>query len=322
MDNFSEQDWELLGQIRGGFLEAKAGLGDYWGSDRALELYEETFAQRIGWKWQAVVEELCQRGWSPPQGVRLLDWGCGTGIAARVFSEQWGDKVVDVTFLDRSPRAVRFATGIYQNRFANIPVVVKTSGAPTGPTIMLISHVANELGEKDLQRLLEDVRQCHTVIWVEAGSRVNSQRLRQVREHLRGCGRIIAPCDHQNACGLGDPSREKDWCHFFAATPNHVHQSAGWRRFAKELNVDLRSLPVSFLVMGMGAASGDEPPEVCDVARVLGRVREFKGYCTFLACGADGVRSERMMKRQDKTTFKQLCDGGFCLRYDRAVTGG
>jgi hypothetical protein len=78
-------------------------INDYWDSVRTLELYDQTFAQRIGWKWDAVLDYLKRIRWNTNQGT-TVDWGCGTGIAARLFARRYTD-LDEIRFVDRSPVA-------------------------------------------------------------------------------------------------------------------------------------------------------------------------------------------------------------------------
>ena len=75
-----DPDLSTLERLRQGFLAGTAGQQDYWRSARDLAAYDATFAQRIGWKWDFVLEDLMALGWKPPAGP-VLDWGCGSGIA-------------------------------------------------------------------------------------------------------------------------------------------------------------------------------------------------------------------------------------------------
>jgi hypothetical protein len=96
-------DWPALERLRDGFLAAGAAPADYWTSTAQLAAYDLTFAARIGWKWDFVLGELARRGWSPPPGA-VLDWGCGTGVAARRFVHHFGPAAVpQVTLSWTSP---------------------------------------------------------------------------------------------------------------------------------------------------------------------------------------------------------------------------
>ena len=80
---FKQKDLETLRELRAtllGMEQRPAGepAQPYWASARTLELYDRIFAARIGWKWEAVLDEVEQRGGLPaPRSV--LDWGTGTG---------------------------------------------------------------------------------------------------------------------------------------------------------------------------------------------------------------------------------------------------
>jgi hypothetical protein len=71
--------------LRERFLNRTAGAEDYWRTAEDLALYDATFADRIGWKWDAVLRELTLRGWAP-RSRHVLDWGCGTGSPAGACS--------------------------------------------------------------------------------------------------------------------------------------------------------------------------------------------------------------------------------------------
>src|SRR5207244_1564733 len=103
-----------------------------------------------------------------------------------------------------------------------------------------------------------------------------SRRLIAIREELLGPFHVVAPCPHQGRCGLLAPGNERHWCHHFAEPPAEAFQSADWRRFSTELGIDLRSLPVSFLVLDRAM------PKPSPGARQVGRSRRYKGYTTYL----------------------------------------
>ena len=55
-------DWAALDRLRDTFLAVQSTGADYWMSRSDLENYDFTFAQRIAWKWDAVLRELGLRG--------------------------------------------------------------------------------------------------------------------------------------------------------------------------------------------------------------------------------------------------------------------
>src|SRR6202011_496947 len=94
--------------LRQRFLDGTAGATDYWSSENDLALYDATFGERIGWKWDAVLSELAARGWQP-RSRAVLDWACGSGVAGRRVAALWPE-IESLALHDRSPLAVRFAT--------------------------------------------------------------------------------------------------------------------------------------------------------------------------------------------------------------------
>src|SRR5213596_2022051 len=83
-------DWAALDRLREIFLGGPPPGGSYWRSPVDLASYDLTYAQRIAWKWDAVLGELRARGWAPPFARPLLDWGCGSGVASRRVLDWFG----------------------------------------------------------------------------------------------------------------------------------------------------------------------------------------------------------------------------------------
>ena len=53
--NWTALDWKTLDRLREGFLSGSAAKGPYWKSRDDLAHYDATYAERIGWKWDAVL---------------------------------------------------------------------------------------------------------------------------------------------------------------------------------------------------------------------------------------------------------------------------
>jgi ribosomal protein RSM22 (predicted rRNA methylase) len=84
-----------------------------------------------------------------------------------------------------------------------------------------------------------------------------------------------------------------------------VHQDQAWREISQRLNLDLRVLPYSFLVLENGGRL--EPEAGC--SRVIGTPREFKGHLKVLACDSSGVQDWVLQKRDAPELFKELRKG-------------
>ena len=81
-------------------------------------------------------------------------------------------------------------------------------------------------------------------------------------------------------------------------------RSSYWRKVSTELKVDLRSLPVSFLVAHKNLAN-----DCMNQARIIGRPRAYKGFVRWQACAGHGVFSD-FQKRASKSVFKALSEVG------------
>jgi ribosomal protein RSM22 (predicted rRNA methylase) len=300
MKHFTSGELGILEELRERFLAGTAGHADYWQSPEHLELYDSLFAERIGWKWDAVIDELNRRGWRP-KTTRVLDWGCGTGVAHRRVMAAW-PQFTEVALHDRSPRAKHYAAQRAQQEF---PQAKLSWDAPTvsSETLLVVSHVINELPAAELEKLLELARQAGEIIWVEAGTHVDSRRLIEVRERLRDVFTPVAPCTHAMPCGMLSAENAPHWCHHFSRPPSAIFQDARWAAFAKEIGIDLRSVPYSFLVLARGVLQ----PAGC--SRVIGEPREAKGYARVLSCQAKGVAEFVLQKRDAPELFRAIRKG-------------
>jgi ribosomal protein RSM22 (predicted rRNA methylase) len=304
--HWSPSDLAVLRRLRARFLAGDAAAGDYWDSREDLALYDETFAERIGWKWDAVLRELECRQWRP-QSRNMVDFGCGSGVASRRVLEAWPGQFATLTLHDRSLTAMKYAAE--QVRNAAGPVQVHTAQAVTSlpyDTVLVVSHVLNELPPETLSRLLHLAGQAREILWVEAGAHAESRRLiAEVREPLLAVGthHVVAPCTHQAACGMRVEVNAPHWCHSFARVPSEAFQSGRWTEFSRELGIDLRALPYSFLALervdlAAKTASG--------CSRIIGRPREYKGYSKILSCQAEGVTEFTLQKRDDPELLKTI----------------
>jgi hypothetical protein len=332
--DWSKIDWAALERMRGGFLEGAAGREDYWRSESDLEAYDQSFAQRIGWKWDFVLADLARLGWRPPQGD-VLDWGCGSGVAGRRFLTRFHTHTTGSLVLhDRSMRAMDYAERRAREEFPGLAVRRETASGTPAPmtrqtplppgevpplgggegdsvgegssrgiaTTILVSHVLSELSGPSLDSLLAQVRRATAVLWVEPGTYQASRALIAVRERLRGEFQIVAPCTHQAICGLVVPENERHWCHHFGATPTEVFMDGDWARFARLAGIDLRSLPLSYLVLDKRPVR----PLPAGAVRVIGRPRIRKDCALLFGCDASGVRDRRLAKRTFPQEYK-LC---------------
>ncbi len=288
-------DWGRLRELRTTFLQEGPGGPAYWSDDDVLRDYDRTFGERIGWKWDFVLDELELRGWAPPPGT-VLDWGCGSGVAGRRFLERFPTTGA-LRCHDRSLRAETYA--VDRATSAGIPV-----SGEGDPVTLVVSHVIGELDDASLRRLVGVASAATAVVWVEPGDHRSSRLLIEVRERLRPAASVVAPCTHQEACGLLVGDNDRHWCHHFASPPSEAFTDAGWGRFASETGVDLRSLPVSFLVMD--ARPVIERP---DLVHTIGRPRVSKSEARVFCCDSTGVFDRRITKRRLPDPYRQAKKG-------------
>ena len=324
-------DWAALDRLRELFLAGSGAGADYWTSPADLANYEFTYAQRIGWKWDAVLRELALRGWTPPPDRPLIDWGCGSGMAGRRVLEFFGkDSFVALRVCDHSTLAMEFAADTARQAFPGLRVEVSErtgpeagataiplgdvataeAVAPAAPGILVISHVLNELNEAGGRALRESLDRADAVLWVEPGTHADSRALIAMREALREQFVVVAPCTHQAGCGLRAAENERHWCHHFAPPPPGLQADGDWVRFAQRAGIDLRSVPYSFLVLERRGLRARVPGVLPDGwSRILGGTRIYKGYAKVLGCQADGVRDRMLQKRDAPELFKALKAG-------------
>jgi hypothetical protein len=304
-------DWPALDRLRETFLASRSGGGAYWNSLSDLANYDFTYAQRIAWKWDAVLHELRQRGWTPPPGP-LLDWGCGSGIAGRRVLGFFGaDSFKRLRLFDRSALAMEFAAEAAHAVFPRLDVEACAESEIGAPGTLILSHVLNELDETGGRALRKVIDCAEAVLWVEPGTHADSRALIALREPLREQFQVIAPCTHQAGCGLLTPGNARHWCHHFAAPPAGIMADSNWVRFAQRSGLDLRSLPYSFLVLERKGLRAPTPGLLSDGwSRVLAEARVYKGFAKVLSCQRDGVRELELQKRVTPKVHRAFKDGG------------
>ncbi len=295
--DWNDVDWSLLRQMREGFLKPEKSK-DYWASRKELEHYDLTFAARIGSKWRAVLEEVGDR--DLPDSMTLVDWGAGTGMASRVFGEEHFEKIKEVLVWDRSALAASFAVEKLKAQGLEARVLAPAEPIPE-PYWLLASHVWNELMEPGI--FLETLQRSEGFFWVEPGTPAISRAILEVRAMARESFEVLAPCPHQSACGLLAPENDAHWCHHFAPPDPEVFTTREWKRFSKELQIDLRSLPVSYLVATKSERRAFPP----GTGRVIGRPRVYKGFVKGLLCTEEGVSDEKIFEGRSGKRFLENC---------------
>lgn len=297
-------DLTRIARLRDLFLADRPdrrALADYWRDPKDIAAYDAVLAARIGWKWDAALAECKDRGFERAEGQTVLDYGCGSGIAARCFVREFG--AGQVLLHDRSPHAMAFATQSLAAAHPGVAASELPSPDDAAPDVLLVSHVLGELDEAGERQLCGLIDRSKRVLVVEPGNRPVARRLSQLRDQLLDTFAMVAPCPHQQKC----PSlvADNDWCHLFATPPPEVFTDGFWARVARELTIDLRSLPYAFLAMQRrDQAAGPPPPP--DHERLLGRAEIHKHYARVRSCSADGLQIIEIQKRHEAPIWRAL----------------
>lgn len=301
---WSEIDWSSLSRHRERFLGGGPTGEPYWESAADLAGYDLTYGERIGWKWDAVLDELKLRGWKPALG-NVLDWGCGSGIAGRRVIGRFGPAAFDsLKVWDHSPLATEFALDKARREFPGLAASAATAdflrgGEPIG--LLIISHVLNELAPPAFEEIRALAGRSRAVIWTEPGSHDISRALGALRDEWAPQFSVVAPCTHAKACPILAPGNERHWCHHFAAPPPAIFADSNWVKFGQRAGIDLRSLPYSFM-----ALDRDREAVAAGLSRVIGRPEQFKPYVRLLNCDEGGLEQLMVMRRDNPALYKEL----------------
>ncbi len=305
-------NWNELKSLRQLFLSDYKSKQSYWKSKELLNDYDETFAARIGWKWDSVLKEVAGT-LTLPKTYTLIDWGAGTGIATRKFISHFSSSLPNkILLIEKSELAQQFAKEKIQNLHPGILVETKTSlSSSLDNFVLLISHVLTELSDSSLRELVRFASTASAIIWVEPGTSPCSKLLSGARERLLSDFRSLAPCTHNLSCPLLAKERVNDWCHHFAKVPTEAFTTSHWKTFSKEMGIDLRSLPTSYLVLSKSATETTHSKQ-----RLIGRARIHKGYSIAQVCSANGFQEIKILEKTGKKKIKELKDTPFSYFVD------
>jgi ribosomal protein RSM22 (predicted rRNA methylase) len=320
-------DFQILKTLRALFLNpSEAGVLDYWNDPKVLHAYHQVLGERIRWKWQSVLRALGTRQQALKELLTsfdtVVDWGCGTGVASQALAN-WLNEMCETSEIqfpknwlvsDRSRLAMEFASQQLEKsqQFRQLNVLKsQPNKCPTGANVLgLISHVLTELKETQLDELLNWVRKCGAVLWVEPGTPYCGDIIVKMRQRLLEDGFVpLAPCPHFNACPFSKThdqtspdAHSNDWCHFHAQPPNEAFQTAFWAKVSKEMKLDLRDLSVSYLFM----VKDPKQMSVADQKVLLGRLHRSKVHSGVLFCTTSGLQKKEFSNKKDRALLKDL----------------
>ncbi len=298
-------DWERLRELRQIFLGEKKTEQDYWDSYETLDCYDRTFAQRIGWKWDFALSEIKKSGWEPMPRSIVCDLACGTGIAGRSFLHAFCENSIQsIHYSDRSTSAQKYSEDRHIESFNDISLSAEFPGREA---LFLISHIGTEIAGSEVEKIISLLKaKAYGFIWVEPGAFNTGRMLSQIREKLLDEFAPWAPCPSNASCPILSSSHWDDWCHQFAKPPSGIFQDAFWAQFSKELKVDLRSLPVSFLCMDRRSAV-----RRIDIGRFLGRPHINKYQVEIQTCTGGCLKRLNILKRNHPELYKAFRKDNF-----------
>lgn len=296
----SRDELARLERLRALFLDDGRGdreLADYWRDDEDLAAYDRVLAERIGWKWDAALAECRDRGFARADGHVVLDFGCGTGIAAARFAAWFGAR--QVRCFDRSARAAAFASRWVRRHVPQVTATPVDDVEHERPDVLLVSHVLGELDARGARVLHGLIERSERVIVVEPGNHRVARRLSALRDAMLGRFHVLAPCPHAQACpALADPT---DWCHFFATPPAAAFTDGERVRAFRAVGIDARALPYSFVALQRSPVPEPDPAH-----RLLGRPETDRNASRVRLCTTGGIATVELSRRDEPQTWRTL----------------
>jgi hypothetical protein len=285
-------------------LSAAAGA---WGDLAARALF---FTVADAAKIQVPLAELAMRGLDPCAAtgapIRVLDLGAGCGamslgLIAHVAAHGGGPLAIEL--IDRDARALAIAADAIRGFASAVGVSARVdvrtadvSAVPAGPyALIAVGSVVNELapaaGLGVVRAALRALAPTGALIVIEPALRETARALHAVRDAILGAGdgHVFAPCTRRTApCPM--LASEHDWCH------EERTLELPPRAMRLAVNTGLRdgAMKFAYLTLRRAAADlGDDP----GARRIVGFGHKPKGRYEVPACGADGLVTLRLLRR-------------------------
>ncbi len=268
---------------------------------------------------------------------RVLDVGAGygtTSLGVARFARRHGVEAVEVTAIERDPRAIDAFTALARRApeaglTAALSLDVRRADARAfdagrlGPfDLICLGLSLGELfgtdpgaelaAEPYLRALAARLAPGGALVVIEPALRTHARALQRLRDRfLEGALRVHAPCFTDAPCPL--LRRERDWCHGQLPLPLPVPlapiaEAAGLRR---------TRLTYSYLTLREGAPARDR-------WRIVGGPVRSKGKAEWDACGPAGLVKLRRLERDQKRSPSPLdaAERGAAFAIDAALSDG
>ena len=231
--------------------------------------------------------------------ISLLDAGAGPGTASWAAAALWPE-LASITMLDHNREFLSLASALATR--AESPALRKAlhvegdiagySGSETFD-IVVMAYAMTELSEDRVTTVVADLwsKTAGLLIVVEPGRTRDYHRLMTLRAELLTAGAtLVGPCPHDEAC----PLPAGDWCHFSVRLArSRDHQTM------KGASLGYEDEKYSYLIAARPALTAER-----GWSRVIGPPSASKFDVTLPLCTPEGVRRERLLKRQGGA-FKQ-----------------
>ncbi len=232
--------------------------------------------------------------WSNSGIPTIIDLGCGSGSFSQACVSYFGFEKAKVILFDHSKVFLDVARSLLAKSSSDLKIEahraliadVKLHAHPHGQ-IVLMGYVLNEMSERGLERLLQNlkslVEEKTALVITDPGTETSSRHLMSIRDKLVAMGYIsLYPCPHQKPCPL--LKRTRDWCYseFPPIESKAVSIVDKMSRIKRE---NWHSTAFVFVSPSLNLESAGEPTEGTVVGRPLNR--ETKRY-DYLVCSENG----------------------------------
>jgi len=213
----------------------------------------------------------------------ILDAGAGTGAASLAAGAYFPG--AHITLVERDPAFAAAARQWLPDATLIAADIARLDSLPPHD-LVIAAYSLGEFGAPLAKALWHAAR--IAVVLIEPGTPRGFALIREVRGDLLTAGaRMIAPCPAETPCPIVDP----DWCHFAA----RVERSSLHRR-VKGGELGYEDEKFSYVALAR------EPVDL-PAARIIRHPQHHPGLIEIEICTADGLRSERIFKR-DRDRFR------------------
>lgn len=238
----------------------------------------------------------------------VLDVGSGTGAATWAVENLTNANQITCLEREKEMRNIGIKLMEGQLSFQNVKWqefdLIKEE-ITKNADLVVTSYVINELTEEDRKRAIIKMWNAtnQILLIIEPGTPEGFKHILEAREILLNEGAsIIAPCAHQNECGI----EKDDWCSFYVRVAR-----TGIQRQAKKGELGYEDEKFSYM------AFSKMPVKRCD-SRILRHPQINSGHVKVKLCTENGIE-EKIYSKKDGEVYKRIrkLDAGETLPMER-----